>query len=298
MSVPPSTSPGTARGASLAPARGRILVIDDEESIRLGLTKGLQRLGFEPVAVATGKAGVDRFTAGGLDAVLTDVRLPDLSGLDVVAILTQMDAEVPVVVMTGYGTLETALEALRRGAKDYVSKPFALDDVARALSRAIEEQRLSRENRRLRALVERRFSSSGYERVEQELESRGVPPPSAAADPLAPAQGAPALPAGSDPVPHFAHSTGSRSPLDSPTGMDGGQPLPLREAQRRFEVHYVSQLLALTGGNIAAAARIAEISRPNFHKKLRALRVDPAGFKQAARRGRHLSPAGDSVSRR
>jgi DNA-binding NtrC family response regulator len=235
------------------PTKGRILVIDDEESLRLGLSRGLSRQGFEVDTSMSGREGVDRFAAGGYDAVLTDVRLPDLSGLDVVAILTEMDADVPVVVMTGYGTVDTALEALRRGAKDYVSKPFALDDVGRILGRAIEERRISHENRRLRALVERRLSPDRYGRVEAELAARR--------------QGA-----------------GAEAP-EAPEA--GAAPLPLREAQRRFEVAYVGDLLARTGGNVAAAARIAGISRPNFHKKLRSLGVDPALFKQAARRGRH-----------
>lgn len=251
---------------SNGPARSRILVIDDEESIRIGLVRGLTRLGFEAEGAATGKEGVDRFTVGGWDAVLTDVRLPDLSGLDVVAILTEMDAEVPVVVMTGYGTLETALEALRRGAKDYVQKPFATDEVARLLRRAIEERRLSRENHRLRALVERRFASGGYEHVDAELAARRP----------------------ADAATHGGEAArGSAAPVAGGAALreDDG-PLPLREAQRRFETRYVADLLARTGGNVAAAARLAGISRPNFHKKLRSLGVDPNGFKQAARRGR------------
>ena len=69
-------------------------------------------------------------------------------------------------------------------------------------------------------------------------------------------------------------------------GRENGGPLALKEAQRRFEIHYVEELLAQTGGNVAAAARLACISRPNFHKKLKTLGVDAQRFKQAARRGR------------
>ena len=136
----------------------RVLVIDDEESLRYALSRGLNRAGYECATVGTGKGGVDAFVGGGYDAVLTDVRLPDLSGLDVVSILTEMDPSVPVVVMTGYGTMDSALDAMRRGAKDFVQKPFVVEDVVRTLQRAVEERRLSRENRRLRALVERRLS--------------------------------------------------------------------------------------------------------------------------------------------
>jgi len=257
-----------------APTKPRVLVIEDEESIRLALSKGLTRLGFDPVLAATGKEGVDRFTAGGFDAVLTDVRLPDLSGLDIVAIFSEMDGDVPVVVMTGYGTLETALEALRRGAKDYVQKPFSTEDVGRLLSRSIDERRLTRENRRLRALVERRFASSGYEHVEAELASRR------ASEPAGAPRGTNGSRRSGGPKADPASAAGDAPP--APPG-----PLALREAQRRFEVDYVGDLLARTGGNIAAAARLAGISRPNFHKKLRTLGVDSTAFKHAARRGRH-----------
>jgi DNA-binding NtrC family response regulator len=242
--------------------RGRVLVVDDEESLRHALVKGLRRGGYLVLEAPTGREAVDLFAAGGIDAVLADLRLPDLSGLDLVAIFQEMDDEVPVVVMTGYGSVETALEAMRRGAKDYVQKPFSVEEVVRILDRAIGEQRLTSENRRLRTLVERRFAPSGYEKVDEELRARGV----ASTD--APADGA-----------------ARKGASPEPAASDEGTP-PLREAQRRFEVRYVEDLLAQTGGNVAAAARLAGISRPNFHKKLKALGIDAARFKRAARRGR------------
>jgi len=235
--------------------RGRILVIDDEESLRHAIGKSLARAGFEPVEVATGRAGVDRFAEGAIDAVLTDMRLPDIDGLDLVAIFTQMAPEIPVVVMTGYGSMDAALEAMRRGARDFVQKPFVVEDVIRLLERGLNERKLSRENRRLRALVERRFADSGFEKVDEELRALGHDEQAAAA------------------------ASASTSPNDDGT-------MPLREAHRRFEVQYVEELLARTGGNVAAAARLAGISRPNFHKKLKTLGIDAGRFKTAARRGR------------
>ena len=228
---------------------GRILVIDDEESIRHAVGKALSRAGFEVVEAATGREAADRFVKGGIDAVLTDMRLPDLGGLDLVAIFTETRPEVPVIVMTGYGSVDNALEAMRRGAKDYVQKPFPMDEVVRLLGRALEEQRLARENRQLRAMVERKFAPEAYERVEEELKTLGT--------------------------------TASADEASAPDG-----PPALKEAQRAFEVRYVEELLARTGGNIAAAARLAGISRPNFHKKLRTLDIDASRFKSAARRGR------------
>lgn len=243
-----------------------ILVIDDEESMRYAVARGIARAGLASTEVGTGKDAVDAFVGGGFDAVLTDMKLPDLGGLDLVAIFTEMDPTIPVVVMTGYGTMQTALDAMRRGARDYVQKPFEVDEVIRVVVRAIEESRMSRENRRLRALVERRLAPQSFETVEAELRSLGRE---------------------NGGVPATLNGGGVKHagiPL-LPLGDDGG-PLPLREAQRRFEVSYVEDLLARTGGNVAAAARLAGISRPNFHKKLRTLDVDSHRFKHAARRGR------------
>ena len=234
--------------------RGRILVIDDEESLRHAIGKSLVRAGFEAIEAATGRAGVDHFAEGAIDAVLTDMRLPDIDGLDLVAIFTQMAPEIPVVVMTGYGSMDTALEAMRRGARDFVQKPFVVEDVIRLLERGLNERQLSRENRRLRALVERRFADSGFEKVDEELRALG-------------------------------HAEGGEPEPKEDTSVNGG-PMPLREAHRRFEVQYVEELLARTGGNVAAAARLAGISRPNFHKKLKTLGIDAGRFKTAARRGR------------
>ena len=197
---------------------------------------------------------MDLFAEGGVDAVLTDMRLPDIDGLDLVAIFTQMAPEIPVVVMTGYGSMETALEAMRRGARDFVQKPFVVEDVIRLLVRGLNERQLSRENRRLRALVERRFAESGFEKVDEELRALG--------------------------------HRGEDAHRETGEAATNGGPVPLREAHRRFEVHYVEELLARTGGNVAAAARLAGISRPNFHKKLKALGIDAGRFKTAARRGR------------
>lgn len=235
--------------------RGRILVIDDEESLRHAIGKSLVRAGFDAIEAATGRAGVDRFAEGAVDAVLTDMRLPDIDGLDLVAIFTQMAPEIPVIVMTGYGSMDAALEAMRRGARDFVQKPFRVEDVIRLLERGLHERKLTRENRRLRALVERRFAESGFERVDEELKALG-------------------------------HDEVPTPPPAMPAAADGDGPMPLREAHRKFEVQYVEDLLARTGGNVAAAARLAGISRPNFHKKLKTLGIDAGRFKTAARRGR------------
>ena len=103
---------GAAAEKGVTMAAGRILVIDDEESMRHAVGRGIHRAGLTSVEVGTGKAGVDAFVAGGFDAVLTDMKLPDLNGLYIVSILTEMAPGVPVFVMTGYGTMITALDEI------------------------------------------------------------------------------------------------------------------------------------------------------------------------------------------
>ena len=286
-SHPPASRTGLSP-SNLAPGHEQptVLVIDDEESMRYSLARGLRREGFSCVTTETGRAGVDRFMEGGIDAVLTDVRLPDLSGIDIVSVLGEIRADVPVIVMTGYGTMDTALEVMRRGAVDFVAKPLVVEDVIRTISRAIAERRSKHENRRLRAIVERTMSPEKFGAVQKELAARDVTP---TVRPTAPAS-----------ENDDSHLDGSRrGEIDAAVteasfraampATPSGQPWPLREAVRLFETAYVKDLLMRAEGNIAAASRLAGISRPNFHKKLKNLGVDAQPFKDAAKRGRSQS---------
>jgi len=245
------------------PVERRILVIEDEESMRHALTKALTRGGWRVEAAPTGREGVERLRTTRYDVVLTDVRLPDLSGLDVVALVTETSPGTPVVVMTAFGTVETALVAMKRGARDFVTKPFETAALLAILDQAVG-QPAPPDDARLRMEVERRFAPQDYARVASELRRAPTDPPT----------DAPAAP----PPPTSAGDAGLPKA--------GDDPLELRDAQRRFEIRYVEDLLARTGGNVAAAARLARISRPNFHKKLKVLGVDPAKFKRAHRRGK------------
>ena len=243
-----------------APPVRRLLLIDDEESLRYAVGKSLKKAGFVVDTASTGREGIDKLRRGGFDAVVTDMKLPDLSGLDVVAFATQTDPDVPVYVVTGFGTVDSALEAMRRGARNFVQKPFDVAALVAMLEREFAEAKSSKEARTLRAEVERRFAPERYADVDGELK-RGASRESARA-PASAASSADSMPRASD------------------------EPLALRDAQRRFEVRYVEDLLSRTGGSIAGAARLAGISRPNFHKKLKQLGVDPERFKSAHRRGK------------
>jgi two-component system nitrogen regulation response regulator GlnG len=127
-----------------------LLVVDDERNVLYALEKGLRADGLRIVTAQTGKAGVDTACREKPDAVLLDVRLPDLSGLDVLKELRHADPKLPVIVMTTHGTAETAIEAMQRGAFDYLLKPWDLDELTGLVNNALEAGRLAH----VRAVIE------------------------------------------------------------------------------------------------------------------------------------------------
>ena len=134
------------------PTRRRILVIDDEASLRHMLEIILDRAGYDVVTAADGEAGLATLEADpGLSIVLCDVRMPRLDGLGFLDRLGDRKRWVHTIVMSAYGSMELALEAMKRGAYDYISKPFKPDEILLVLKKVEERERLARENRRLRA---------------------------------------------------------------------------------------------------------------------------------------------------
>jgi two-component system nitrogen regulation response regulator GlnG len=117
------------------------LVVDDEPSISWGLTRLGQSLGREVVAVASAEKALEEARRGPFDAVVLDVRLPGRDGLSVMAELKECVGEAPIIVITAYGDLQTAVEAVRRGAFEYLVKPFDLDRAQRVIERALAHHR-------------------------------------------------------------------------------------------------------------------------------------------------------------
>jgi DNA-binding NtrC family response regulator len=139
----------------------RILVIDDEPT-QLELVGGfLRKQGFEVVPAASGRAAVARFKQEPFDLVLTDQRMPDLSGLDVLEAVRAASPETAVVIMTAYGTIETAVSAVKAGAADYLAKPLNLDELLHRIHQIQDRRRLLTENRELRAALAERHRVEG-----------------------------------------------------------------------------------------------------------------------------------------
>ena len=139
-------------------SRARILVIDDEALMREYVEEALTRAGYEVTAVGSGRAGIDALSRTGFDAVVTDFKMTPMDGLEVVRQTLADWPETRCIVMTAYGTIESAVEALKLGADDYILKPFEVDELELAVARALEHGRLTRENRYLRAELDTHYN--------------------------------------------------------------------------------------------------------------------------------------------
>jgi len=131
--------------------KARILVVDDEDSLRWVLEKGLRQAGYEVAAVKDGTAALESFGAEPFDVVFLDVRMPGVDGLTALGRLRDIRPDACVVVMTAHGTMDTAIQAMQRGAYDYLAKPFDLDEVLLLTERALTARRLTQEVTRLKS---------------------------------------------------------------------------------------------------------------------------------------------------
>ena len=139
----------------------RILVVDDEATQRELVCGFLKKQGFEVTPAEGGEQALAVFREQSFDLVLTDQRMPDLSGLDLLKSLRGIDPEAAVILMTAYGSIETAVSAIKGGAADYLTKPLNLDELLHKIGRVRERQRLHAENRELRAALESRHRIEG-----------------------------------------------------------------------------------------------------------------------------------------
>src|SRR5690606_16584301 len=134
----------------MATAPGTILVIDDEEVMREVLDALLSREGYDVRLASDGHAGLELARTMAFDAAIVDVMMPGIDGLTVLSELKAIDEDLPVVMVTAFASVETALTAMKKGAFDYVTKPFKNDEVAAVVRNAVERTRLQRENRILK----------------------------------------------------------------------------------------------------------------------------------------------------
>jgi two-component system NtrC family response regulator len=134
-----------------------ILLIDDDDSLRRVMEFSLTEAGYKVQTAASGEAGLMLFGRGFFDAVITDITMPGISGMEVLAKIRERDEGLPVIVITAYGTIESAVEAMKQGAFDYITKPFNRDELRLTLVKALRMRRLEKENVELRAEITDRY---------------------------------------------------------------------------------------------------------------------------------------------
>jgi len=119
----------------------RILIVDDKEVFRLPLQRALEAAGFEVIAVPSAEDALDVLDGSTVDVLLTDQHLPRMDGVQLITRVKATHPAMGIIAMTAYGTIESAVEARRRGADDYLVKPFEVPDLLRALHRALDQQK-------------------------------------------------------------------------------------------------------------------------------------------------------------
>jgi two-component system, NtrC family, nitrogen regulation response regulator NtrX len=143
-------------------AKSRILVIDDEAAIRDSLRMTLEYAGYDFVGAATGQEGLALAERDAPDIVLLDIKMPGMDGMEVLTRLRQMSETTPVVMISGHGTTSTAVEAIKRGAADFLDKPFeSTDRLLVTISNVLEQGRLRDENKSLRKQADLRHQMIG-----------------------------------------------------------------------------------------------------------------------------------------
>ena len=142
-----------------APRAERLLVIDDDPGVAEVVSLLLAREGYAVESAGSVKEGVGKLAAGRFDLVVTDLKLPDGTGLDAVRLIHEHDRTLPIVLMTSYSSLESAIAALRAGAVDYIIKPFDNHEMLHAVERALKERRMLRENAAMRRTLQGVYAS-------------------------------------------------------------------------------------------------------------------------------------------
>jgi len=132
----------------------RILVVDDQDVMRDSLAATLARQGHEVVAATDGPGAISRLSAGRFELMISDLKMPKMSGTELLAEARKLRPEMPVVLMTAFATVSTAVEAMKLGAYDYIQKPFDGEEIKHLVERTLEHNRLRLENQALRTMAE------------------------------------------------------------------------------------------------------------------------------------------------
>jgi DNA-binding NtrC family response regulator len=129
----------------IAKKEARILVVDDEKQVADVLVDYLSNLGYQTVAAYSGYDALSKFKDGDFQLIITDLKMPEMDGMELLEAAKRLDKQVVVVVITGHGTIESAVEAIKKGAYDFISKPFKMEELEIIVNRALERHALFRD---------------------------------------------------------------------------------------------------------------------------------------------------------
>ena len=138
-----------------------LLIVEDEAPLREAIAERLGDHGFRVVQAATGEQAVERLAEFAFDIIVTDLRLPGIDGTEVLETALRLYPEIIGIVVTGYGTVKDAVDAIKRGATDFITKPFQFEGLRHVLDSALEQRRLKSENAYLRSQLEQRYRFEG-----------------------------------------------------------------------------------------------------------------------------------------
>ncbi|VAX30209.1 hypothetical protein MNBD_NITROSPIRAE03-1436 [hydrothermal vent metagenome] len=121
-------------------SKGRVLVIDDEAIVRISCQRVLTPEAYDVVATSRGDEAIELLENEHFDVVLTDLKMPDMDGFEVLKIIKERWPDIQVIIITGYGTISTAVEAIKLGAFEYIEKPFTPEDILRVVTKAKQDK--------------------------------------------------------------------------------------------------------------------------------------------------------------
>src|SRR4030067_2758292 len=142
--------------------KGRILVVDDEESMGKFMQIMLQKEGYEVTPAVSGSEALKVLKQKDFDLVIADLMMPEMNGLKLLSEVKQYDSDIDFIVMTAFASVDTAIEALKKGALDYVTKPFKVDEIKLAISKSFEQKQLKAENQELKRKLKQEFSLDAF----------------------------------------------------------------------------------------------------------------------------------------
>jgi len=133
--------------------KGHLLIVDDEESVRSVLRDFFEKLGYEVVTADSGEDALDKFIPGRFDSIISDLFMPKIDGLALLKMIRQKDHRMIFLMITGYPSIDSAVEAMKEGAYDYVTKPFQFDDIKIKLERALQARQLEQSYKKVNGIM-------------------------------------------------------------------------------------------------------------------------------------------------